>query len=56
MRDSPTPLLAQQSMGPMVLHMLVRPALTAAAVIDVPDMDTTCEAFTANFVRAVVAD
>lgn len=52
-RDSPTPLLIQQLMGPMLLHMLGRPALSAAAVIDVPDMDTTCEAFTANFVRAV---
>lgn len=55
-RDSPTPLLIQQLMGPMLLHMLGRPALSAAAVIDVPDMDTTCEAFTANFVRAVAAD
>lgn len=55
-RDLPTPLLIQQLMGPMVMHMLTRPALSTVAVIDLPDIDTTCEAFTANFVRAVAAD
>jgi AcrR family transcriptional regulator len=54
--DLPTPLLIQQFMGPMVMHMLTRPALSTVAVIDLPDMDSTCEVFTANFVRAVAAD
>ena len=52
-RDLPTPLLIQQLMGPMVMHMLVRPALTALDVIELPDLDTTCTELAANFVRAV---
>jgi AcrR family transcriptional regulator len=55
-RDLPTPLLVQQLMGPMVMHMLGRPALSAIASIDLPDIDTTCEEFTANFVRALAVD
>lgn len=55
-RDLPLPLLIQQLMGPMVMHMLVRPALTTLAVIELPDLDTVCTVFAANFVRAVAAD
>lgn len=55
-RDLPTPLLIQQLMGPMVMHMLNRPALSTVAVIDLPDIESTCEVFTANFVRAVAVD
>jgi AcrR family transcriptional regulator len=55
-RDLPPPLLVQQLMGPMVMHMLGRPALTNLAVVDLPDIDTTCTEFTANFLRAVAAD
>lgn len=55
-RDLPTPLLIQQLMGPMVMHMLTRPALSTVAVIDLPDIDTTCEEFTANFLRAMAVD
>jgi AcrR family transcriptional regulator len=52
-RDLPTPLLIQQLMGPMVMHMLGRPALTALDVIELPDLDTTCTELAANFMRAV---
>lgn len=55
-RDLPTPLLIQQLMGPMVMHMLGRPVLTGLDVIELPDLDTTCRAFAANFVRAVTVD
>jgi AcrR family transcriptional regulator len=55
-RDLPMPLLIQQLMGPMVLHMLGRPALTNLAVVELPDLDTTCAELAANFIRAVAAD
>jgi AcrR family transcriptional regulator len=52
-RDLPIPLLIQQLMGPMVIHMLARPALATVAVVELPDLDTTCTVFAANFVRAM---
>lgn len=55
-RDQPTPLLIQQFMGPMVIHMLTRPALSTLAVIELPDLDTVCTELTANFLRAVCVD
>jgi AcrR family transcriptional regulator len=55
-RDLPMPLLIQQLMGPMVLHMLGRPALANLAVIELPDLDTTCTELAANFVRALATD
>lgn len=55
-RDLPMPSLIQQLMGPMVMHMLTRPALGAVAVVELPDLDTMCAVFAANFVRAVAVD
>lgn len=55
-RDSPTPLLIQQLMGPMLLHMLGRSALSTTGVIELPDIGTTCAELAANFVRAVAVD
>jgi AcrR family transcriptional regulator len=55
-RDLPMALLIQQLMGPMVMHMLGRPALANLAVVELPDRDTVCRMFAANFVRAVAAD
>lgn len=55
-RDQPTTLLIQQLVGPMVMHMLGRPALANFAEVELPDLDTVCELLTANFVRAVAAD
>jgi AcrR family transcriptional regulator len=55
-RDLPMPLLIQQLMGPMVMHMLVRPALATVAVVELPDMDTVCTELAANFVRAMATD
>jgi AcrR family transcriptional regulator len=55
-RDLPIPLLIQQLMGPMVIHMLARPALATVAVVELPDLDTTCTVFAANFVRAMATD
>ncbi|WP_084298841.1 TetR family transcriptional regulator [Mycobacterium genavense] len=55
-RNLPTPLLIQQLIGPMVLHMLGRPALSTTGVIELPDIDTTCTEFAAGFVRAMGVD
>ena len=51
-RDMSIPLLVQQLMGPMLLHMLSRPSLTALGV-ELPDLDAVCSELTANFMRAV---
>jgi AcrR family transcriptional regulator len=47
-RDIPVPLLMQQLIGPMVAHVLMRPAIGAEV-----DLERACEEFTANFLRAV---
>jgi len=52
----PTALLIQQLMGPMVLHMLGRPALANLAVVELPDLDTTCTELAANFIRAMAIE
>lgn len=55
-RDLPMPLLIQQLMGPMVLHMLGRPALANLAVVELPDLDIACTELAANFVRAMATE
>jgi AcrR family transcriptional regulator len=52
-RDIPLPLLTQQLMSPVVLHMLVRPAVPHIPGVDLPDIDTTCDTFADAFLRAV---
>jgi AcrR family transcriptional regulator len=52
-RDLPLPLLTQQLLTPVVIHMLVRPAMPNVPGIELPDIDTTCDTFTDTFVRAV---
>lgn len=55
-RDLPTPLLIQQLMGPMVMHMLARPALSTVPAVELPDINVVCAKFTTNFVRAVAVE
>jgi AcrR family transcriptional regulator len=50
-RDIPVPLLMQQLMGPLLAHVLMRPALVREV-----DLDQACSAFTTAFVRAVAVD
>jgi AcrR family transcriptional regulator len=45
-RDLPVPLLMQQLIGPMLAHVLMRPAIGG-------DLDHACSVFTSNFLRAV---
>jgi AcrR family transcriptional regulator len=52
-RDIPSPLLTQQLMSPIVLHLLVRPAMPHIPGVDLPDIDTTCDTFAEAFLRAV---
>jgi AcrR family transcriptional regulator len=54
--DQPMPLLIQQFMGPMVMHMLGRPALDTVTVLKLPELETVCTVFAENFVRAVASD
>ncbi len=52
-RDLPLPLLTQQLMSPVMLHMLVRPAMPQIPGVDLPDIETTCDVFADAFLRAV---
>jgi AcrR family transcriptional regulator len=48
-RNLPEPLLVEQLLAPLVVHMLLRPATAALPGIDPPDIDTVCELFTDAF-------
>lgn len=48
-RNLPEPLLVEQLLAPLVVHMLLRPATAALPGIDPPDIDTVCEVFTDAF-------
>ena len=52
-RDAPLPLLAQQLLGPIMIHVLARPALSNITGWSMPDVDTACDIFAEGFVRAV---
>jgi AcrR family transcriptional regulator len=47
-RDIPTPLLMQQLLGPMLAHVLMRPALAQEVALE-----QACSEFTTAFLRAV---
>jgi AcrR family transcriptional regulator len=53
-RSLPLPLLLQQMIGPLAVHMLFRPALTRELGRDLPSVEETCAVFTDAFLRAVV--
>jgi AcrR family transcriptional regulator len=52
-RDLPLPLLIQQLIAPVAVHMLVRPAVPALPQLAMPDLDVVCDVFTDTFIRAV---
>ena len=54
-RDLPLPLLFQQLMAPMMIHLFTRPAAETSGLLELPDLDTVCDAFADNFVRALAA-
>jgi AcrR family transcriptional regulator len=51
--DLPIPILVQQLLAPMVIHMVLRPGEENLPGIDLPDLDATRDMFTTNFLRAV---
>ncbi|BBZ38381.1 TetR family transcriptional regulator [Mycobacterium conspicuum] len=52
-RDIPLPLLIQQLIAPIAVHLLVRPAVPQLPGLELPDLDTVCDVFTETFLRAV---
>jgi AcrR family transcriptional regulator len=51
-RDLPVPLLMQELLAPMVVHMLLRPNAASLLGDDAPDIEAVCDVFTDGFVRA----
>lgn len=56
LRDLPLPLMIQQLIAPIAIHMLVRPTMPGIPGMEPPDLDTVCDTFTDTFLRAVTAD
>lgn len=54
-RDIPIPVLMEQLIGPLVAHLILRPAIGQAGWA-IPDLDHLCELFTTNFLHAVGVD
>jgi AcrR family transcriptional regulator len=52
-RDQPVLVLTQQLLGPIMIHMLMRPAFPDISEFTLPEIDDVCKAFAANFIRAV---
>jgi AcrR family transcriptional regulator len=52
-RGLPVPLLIQQMIGPLAVHLLFRPAMERGAGLDLPSVAETCEVFADAFLRAV---
>lgn len=50
--DLPRPLLAQQLLGPITLHLLTRPAAPDTAAYVKSDINTVCTVFTDAFIRS----
>lgn len=52
-RNISLPLLIQQLIAPVAVHMLVRPAVPQLPELEMPDIATVCDTFTDTFLRAV---
>ncbi len=52
-RPLPLPLLIQQLIGPLAVHMLLRPVLARELGRDLPGVEETCAMFADAFLRAV---
>jgi AcrR family transcriptional regulator len=52
-RAQPVPLLIQQLLGPLALHLAFRAAMTREPDLKLPDLNETCAVFADNFLRAV---
>jgi len=54
-RDLPRPLLTQQLLGPITLHLLTRPAAPDNPDYPKSDIDTVCTVFADAFIRSAAA-
>lgn len=52
-RDIPAPLLTQLLMSPIMIHLLVRPAMPHIPGVELPTIDETCDTLADAFLRAV---
>jgi AcrR family transcriptional regulator len=52
-REMPAPLLIQQLLGPIMIHTFMRPVADGIAGQHIDDIDTVCDVFADNFIRAV---
>jgi len=52
-REQPRLVLVQQLLGPILIHMLMRPAFPNVPGLTLPDVDTVCAELTTNFLGAV---
>ena len=52
-RDLPLPLLIQQLLAPIGIHIMVRPAAATIPEVELPELDLACVVFADNFLRAV---
>jgi AcrR family transcriptional regulator len=50
--DVALPLLIQQLIAPIAVHLLIRPAFPTLPGLELPDLDTVCDSFTDTFIRA----
>ena len=55
-RELPLPLLIQQLIAPIAVHMMVRPAVPTLPGLELPDLDTVCDTFADTFIRAVATN
>ncbi|WP_238305267.1 MULTISPECIES: TetR/AcrR family transcriptional regulator [Mycobacterium] len=52
-RDIPVPLLIQQLLAPITIHMFLRPTGHPVPAAELPDIDAVCDVFTDIFLRGV---
>ncbi|WP_239073948.1 LLM class flavin-dependent oxidoreductase [Streptomyces sp. SID10853] len=52
-RPLPLPVLVQLLLGPMITHILTRPAIEPIRSLDLPPVNELCELFAEAYVRAV---
>ena len=52
-REQPVPLVAQQLMAPMLLHLFLRPAAEESGIVEFPGIGGVCNTFADNAIRAV---
>lgn len=52
-RELPALLLVQQLLGPIMIHLFMRPVAEDAPVLPLPDIDSICDVFADAFIRSV---